>query len=77
MLAASTMAGEAVGPVVTVAGEQPHARAVAVDDQAVAVVFYFMETFRPGWNFDSAGWETFVRPVQTHACRDFRARPWK
>jgi hypothetical protein len=31
MLAASTMAGEAVGPVVTVAGEQPHARAVAVE----------------------------------------------
>src|SRR6266849_1994382 len=55
------------GPIVAVAGEQPHARAVAVDDQAVAVVFYFMEPFRPGWNFDSAGWDAGLEVCFTHA----------
>ena len=38
--------GIAIGPVVAVAGEQPHALAVALDDQAVAVVFDFMDPVR-------------------------------
>ena len=38
-----------------VAGEQPHALAVALDDQAVAVVLDFVDPFRPVRDFGSAG----------------------
>jgi len=34
-------------PVMAVAREQPHPPAVALDDQAIAVVFDFVEPFRP------------------------------
>jgi len=40
---------------VAVAGEQPHALALALDDQAIAVVFDFVEPVRPGGDFGSAG----------------------
>ena len=38
---------EAVGPVVAVEGEQPHALALALNDQPVAVVLDFVDPFRP------------------------------
>ena len=38
---------KAIGPVVAVAGEQPHALAVALDDQAVAVVLDLVDPLRP------------------------------
>ena len=34
-----------------VAGEQPHALAVALNDQAIAVVLDFVDPFRPVRNF--------------------------
>ena len=40
-----------------VAGEQPHARTVTLDDQAIAVVLYLVKPIRPGWNFGSACWD--------------------
>ena len=40
--------GEAFGPVVTVAREQPHALALALDDQAIAVLFDFVKPVWPG-----------------------------
>ena len=44
----------AVAPVVAVAGEQAHALALALDDQAVAVVLDFVKPVRPGRNLGSA-----------------------
>jgi hypothetical protein len=46
--------GVALGPVVAVAGEQPYALALALDDQAIAVVLDLMEPLRPGGNLGSA-----------------------
>ena len=45
----------AIAPVMAVAGEQPHALAVALDDQAVAVVLDFVDPFRPVGDFGAAG----------------------
>ena len=39
-----------IGPVMAVAGEQPHALAVALDDQAIAVVLDFVDPVRPVGN---------------------------
>jgi hypothetical protein len=38
----------------TVAGEQSHARALSVNDQAVTVMFNFLEPVAPGGNLSSA-----------------------
>jgi hypothetical protein len=38
-----------------VAGEQPHALSVALDDQAIAVVLDFVQPVGPGRNLGSAG----------------------
>ena len=48
-------AADSVAPVVAVAGEQPHALAVALDDQAVAVVLDFVKPFRPVGDFGATG----------------------
>ena len=45
----------AIAPVVTVAGEQPHALAVALNDQAIAVVLDFVDPLRPVRDFGAAG----------------------
>ena len=45
-----------IDPVVAVAGEQPHALAVALDDQAVAVVLDLVDPFRAVRNLGRAGW---------------------
>ena len=41
-------------PIMAVAGPQPHALAVALDDQAVAVMLDFVDPFRPVRNLRSA-----------------------
>ena len=61
-----------------VAGEQPHALALALDDQPVAVVLDFVNPFRPVRDFGSApAWfwpSTLPRPPRT---RPWRCRgPW-
>jgi hypothetical protein len=43
----------ALSAIVAVAREQPHLRAVALDDQAIAVVLYFVQPIRPARNFGS------------------------
>ena len=45
----------AIGPVMAVAGEQPHPLAVALNDQAIAVVLDFVDPFRPVRNFRRLG----------------------
>ena len=45
----------AVAPVVAVAGEQPHALALALDDQAVAVVLDLVDPLRPVRDLGAAG----------------------
>jgi hypothetical protein len=45
----------AFGPVVAVAGEQPHALALALDDQAIAVMLDFVNPVRARGNLGSAG----------------------
>jgi hypothetical protein len=42
-------------PVVAVAGEQPQAVVLALNDQAVAVVLDFVDPFRPVRNLGAAG----------------------
>jgi hypothetical protein len=39
---------------VTIAGEQAHALAIALDDQAIAVVLDFVDPVRAGRSFGSA-----------------------
>ena len=46
---------KAVAPVVAVAGEQPHALALALDDQAVAVVLDLVKPIRAGRDLSAAG----------------------
>ena len=53
--AASTISGIPNAPVVTVAGEQPNALAVALNDQAIAVVLDLVNPFRPVRNLGAAG----------------------
>ena len=43
-----------IAPVVAVTGEQAHAFAVAMNDQAVAVVLDFVDPFRPVGNLGAA-----------------------
>jgi hypothetical protein len=33
------------------AGQQPHALALTLDDQSIAVVLYLAKPIRPGWDF--------------------------
>ena len=40
---------EPTAPVVTIAGEQTHAVALALDDQSISVVLDFMEPVRASW----------------------------
>ncbi len=44
-----------IAPAIPVASEQPHALALALDDQAVAVVFDFVDPVGPRRNLGSAG----------------------
>ena len=46
--AASTIQGVSLGPVVPVAGEETHGLALALDAQAIAVIFDFVDPVRPG-----------------------------
>jgi hypothetical protein len=46
---------------VTIAGEQPHALAVALNDEAVAIVLDLMEPFRPSLGPWSRGLEGLER----------------
>lgn len=39
-----------LGPVVSVAGEQPDAITIANYDQAIAVILYFVKPIGTGWN---------------------------
>ena len=43
-----------IRPVVATAGEQPHALAFTLDDQAVTVVLYFVKSIRAGGDFGAA-----------------------
>ena len=45
----------ALRPVVPAFGDQPHARAIALQPEAVAVVFYFMKPFGRRWHGGGAG----------------------
>ena len=44
-----------------VAGEQPHALAVALDDQAIAVVLHFMKPFRAVRHRGRTGWDAGLK----------------
>ena len=52
---------EAVGPVMAVAGEQPDALAVALNDQAIAVMFDFVDPLGPVRNLCPAGWNAGLK----------------
>ena len=43
-----------IAPAIPVASEQPHALALALDDQAIAVMLDFVDPIRPGRNLGSA-----------------------
>jgi hypothetical protein len=46
------------GPVIAVAIEQPNSSALALDDQAIAVMLDFVNPVRAGRNLSSARWDT-------------------
>ena len=56
-----------IAPVVAVAGPQPHALAVALDDQAVAVVLDFVDPLRAVRDFGRRGSGCKVQ-TQMYAC---------
>ena len=53
--AASAISGYRSAPIVAVAGEQADALAVPLNDQAIAIVFHFVNPFRPVGNLGPAG----------------------
>jgi hypothetical protein len=57
----------AVGPVVPVEGEQPHALALALDDQPVAVVLDLVDPVRTGRDRRSAGRDAGLEESFGHA----------
>src|SRR4029077_19707711 len=65
----------ALGPVVAVAGDQPHAIAVALDAQAIAVIFDFVKPVRARWNLYSSGRHAELKGLkhvpQISICRSF------
>ena len=54
----------ALGPVVAVAGDQPHTIAVALDAQAIAVIFDFVKPVRSMRNLSPTGGDA---KIKTHA----------
>ena len=56
----------ALRPVVAVAGQQPDALAIAVDDQAVAVVLDLMDPLRPVGNRGRTGGNTEFEYIFKH-----------
>jgi len=40
-----------------IAGEQPHALAFTLDNQAIAIMLYFVKPIRPGGDFGAACWD--------------------
>ena len=59
--------GIAVGPIVAVAGEQTHAFALALDDQAIPVMFYFVQPVRAGRNLGAARRDAGFERSLTHS----------
>ena len=45
----------ALAPVMAVAGEQSHSLAFTLNDEALAVVFNFVDPLGPVWNFGAFG----------------------
>ena len=66
-LAASTIQGEAIRPVKAAPGEQAHALAVALDDQAVAVVLDLVKPVGAVRNLSSARRDAGFKRRFTHA----------
>jgi hypothetical protein len=56
-----------ISPVVSVAGEQPHALTLALNHQAIAIVLDFVEPCRPGRNLFSRCREARFERCSTHA----------
>jgi hypothetical protein len=59
--------GIALRPVVTAAGDQPNATAVALDPQAVAVTFDLVESVGAAGNLDAAGGNAELKRFKTSA----------
>ena len=74
----------ALAPVMAVAGEQSHSLAFTLNDEALAVVFNFVDPLGPVWNFGAFGGNAgFERSTHAVYLGDFggdatpRAWPWK
>src|SRR5438445_3422588 len=57
-----------LGPVIAVAADQAHARAVALDAQAVTVIFYFVQPVRAVRNTDGLGGKAKIKRLK-HAAK--------
>ena len=68
-LAATTIQGEAIRPVKAAPGEQAHALAVALDDQAVAVVFDLVQPVVTGGDLGPTGRDAGLENVLTHGAK--------
>jgi hypothetical protein len=62
-----------MAPIIAAEGKQPHADAVTLDDQAIAVVLDFVDPVRPSRNFGSARRRDTVR-TQFYAWRRERRK---
>jgi len=66
----------AVGPIVSVPGEQSHTLAFAPDDQPIAVMLDFMNPVWPGWKLCAARWDArLILILAHHAQLDTATRP--
>jgi|1186.fasta_scaffold150316_2 hypothetical protein len=60
-----------IRPIIAAAGQQSHALALTLDDQAIAVVLYFVKPVRAGWKLGAAcgeealGQSRLERPITT------------
>ena len=55
-----------VCPVMAIAGEQPHALAFTLDNQAIAIMLYFVKPIRPGGDFGAACWDARLILILAH-----------
>src|SRR5207248_11573029 len=46
-----------IGPIIAATGQQPDALAFTLDNQAIAIMLYFVKPIRPGGDFGAACWD--------------------